>query len=206
MPIRSLGLTDAVPDPGILAGRVKGTLVIARMKVLRVKGFRETQELLNCLPVADQAILRGTILPSGWYSASMVTRLEEAIAAAVTHSDRDACFLEMGRFSAEVNFGAKGLRRAYLRRGDPHHVLGCVPKIYASVYEHGHRAYEHTGAGSAVIRSYDREVSHNRCRATVGWLQRLVELSDGTDVRVHEVECRFRGASYCQFVVAWTGL
>ena len=202
--MRTATFGDVAPDPGTRVPRVKGTLLIARMKFLRAQGLPATEMVLDHMAPADQAALRGMLLPSSWYPADLVGRLEDAIATIVSKEDRGACFARMGRFSADVNFGAGGLRRTHIHRGDPHHVLGCVSRIYASVYEKGRRSYERTGPRSAVIRSYDSE-SYDHCQATVGWLQRLVELSDATGVRVNELQCRSAGASHCEFAIEWTG-
>src|SRR5512146_353534 len=174
---------DSPPGSG---GRAKGTLVTARLKFLRTHRMTEADEVIATLPPSDQTLLQGMVLPSSWYPAVTVTRLEAAIAAAIaSRGDRHACFIAMGRFSAELNLGPQGVRRAYVHKGDPHHVLNCVPRIYSAVYEKGHRSYERTGSDSAIIRGFDTAYSHDHCWATVGWLQRLIELSGGTAVRVN---------------------
>lgn len=189
---------------GFSGGTVKGTLVISRMKYLRAQGAEAAERVLRRLSQADQAVLRGMLLPSTWYPADLVMRFEMTIAAVLANGDRRALFLDMGQFSAETNLGPNGVQRAFLREGDPQFLLRNVPRMYASQHSTGTRTYEQMGLRGATIRTLDGEdVEAEDCLTAVGWLRRAVELSGGRAVTVDETQCRARGATCCEYAVRW---
>ncbi len=186
------------------SARVKGTLVVTLMKFLRAHAI-DVDPVLARLPPSDQASLREILLPSSWYSAEVFARFVDAVAAVACQGEKDECLREMGRFSAQTNLGPGGLRRAYIREDDPHHVLEAISRIYRTVYSSGARTYRRTGDRSAIICGHGTRLAHDHCLWVAGWLQRVVELSGGKDVRVVEVQCEGSRAPHCEYTVAWTG-
>lgn len=187
-------------------GNVKGTLVIARMKYLRAQGLESSERVLRRLAQADQTVLRGMLLPSTWYPADLLLRLELTIAAVLAQGDRRALFLDMGQFSADTNLGPGGVQRPYVKEGEPHFLLRNLPRIYASQHSGGTRTYDETGPRSAIVRTLDTpgdEPDAEDCLTTVGWLRRAIELSGGRAVSVEETRCRAKGASCCEFSCSW---
>jgi hypothetical protein len=174
------------------------------MKHLRARGPEETERVLRRLSAEDQQVLRGMLLPSSWYSADIVSRLETAVVALISHGDRRELFLDLGRFSADANLGPKGVQRPYVREGDPHFLLRNVPRMYSAQHSDGVRTYEQTSTTGAIIRTMDGgEVSVDDCLTTVGWLRRAIELSGGRIVTVDETQCRARGAGCCEYACRW---
>lgn len=185
-------------------GTVKGTLLIARMKYLRAQGLDASERVLRRLAQADQATLRGMLLPSSWYPFDLLLRLEMTIAAVLAQGDRRKLFLDMGQFSAETNLGPNGVQRPYLRDGDPHFLLRNVPRMYSSQHSEGTRTYEQTGAHAAIVRTIEgEEPDAEDCLTAVGWLGRAIELSGGRAVTVDETQCRARGGACCEYVCKW---
>lgn len=185
-------------------GNVKGTLIIARMKYLRSRGPESAERVLKRLSAADQAVLRGMLLPSTWYPADLLLRFEMTIVAILAKGDRKELFVDMGRFSAETNLGANGVQRPYLKEGDPHYLLKNVPRMYAAQHSDGVRSYQQTGTKSAVIRTESGvEPKAEDCLTAVGWLQRAIELSGGKIVTVEETRCRAKGSDGCEYVCRW---
>lgn len=183
---------------------VKGTLLMARMKYLRAQGPERCERVLKHVSTQDQAVLRGVLLPSSWYRADVLLRLEMTIAAVLARGDRSELFMDMGRFAAETNLGPKGVQRPYLREGDPQFLLRNVPQMYASQHSVGTRTYEQIGPRSALIRTLEgEEPDAEDCLTAVGWLERAIALSGARDVKVLETTCRARGASCCEYRCAW---
>jgi uncharacterized protein (TIGR02265 family) len=200
LPLSASGSRDLIR----MTGKVKGTLLIARMKFIRSRGAVDAERVLKRLSSEDQAIFRGMLLPSSWYPAGALLRLELTAAAILAKGERRSLFLEMGRFTASTNLAPYGMQRPFLREGDPHALLDNLPRIYASQHSTGHRSHERTGATSAVIRHFDTEqVDADDCLTTLGWLERAVELSGGRAVAVEESQCRLRGAPHCEFRISW---
>jgi hypothetical protein len=192
---------SSIPVP---VGKVKGTLVGARMKYLRARGDESCERVMRRMSSADQEVLRGMILPSGWYAADLVLRLEMTIVALLSRGDRRELFLDMGRFTADTNLGPNGVQRPYLKDGDPHFLLRNVPRMYSTQHAGGIRTYTPLEAKAAVIRTLEGEEANiEDCLTAVGWLRRGVELSGGRIVTVDEMQCRGRGAQCCEYVCRW---
>jgi hypothetical protein len=191
-------------DPERDGRRVKGTLIAARLRFLRARGPEMTDRVLNRMTAADQVALRGMILPSSWYPADLLQRLETTAAAIVSRGDRRELFIEMGRFTAQSNLGPTGVQRAYVRPNDPHFLLSNVPRMYVTQHTDGNRTYERTADRSAVIKSFDAEPPRPEdCLTTLGWMGRAIECSGGREVRVEEKQCRAKGAAHCEFHCRW---
>lgn len=185
-------------------GKVKGTLLIARMKYLRARGAEDCERVLRRMSAADQQVLRGMLLPSSWYAADLVVRLEMTIVALLARGDRKELFLDMGRFTADTNLGPNGVQRPYLKDGDPHYLLHNVPRMYAAQHAGGVRTYELLEPKAATIRTVDGEQPNAEdCLTAVGWLKRAIELSGGKIVTVDETRCRGRGGPCCEYVCRW---
>jgi uncharacterized protein (TIGR02265 family) len=185
--------------------RVKGTLIAARLRFLRARGTEMAERVLNRLSADDQNTLRGMVLPSSWYSADLLQRLEMTAAAIVANGDPKALFIEMGRYTAQTNLGPTGVQRAYVRPDDPHFLLANVPRMYVTQHTDGNRTYEKTSERAAVIRSHDGEPPRPEdCLTTIGWMGRAIEVSGGREVRVVEKLCRSKGSAHCEFHVSWS--
>jgi uncharacterized protein (TIGR02265 family) len=185
--------------------RVKGSLIIARMKYLRAQGEQSVEDVLGRLPEEDRKALHRMLLPSTWYPADLLTRLEATIATALSRGDGRALFLDMGRFSAQANLGPKGVQRPFLREGNPQFLLRNVPRMYTAQHALGTRTYEETGEKTAVIRTLDGpSPKPEDCLTTIGWLQRAIELSGGRDAKVTEAQCRAKGGACCEYRCSWS--
>lgn len=191
-------------DLARMTGKVKGTLLVARMKFLRSRGQAEYDRVVKRLSAEDQEVLRAMLLPSSWYPAGVLLRLEMTAAAILSKGDRRQLLREMGRFTAETNLAPTGIHRPFVRENQPHFLLENLPRLYGAQHSSGNRTFEKTGATSAIIRHYDvGEAEPDDCLTTLGWLQRAVEISGGTAVAVEEYQCRGRGAPHCEFRVSW---
>jgi uncharacterized protein (TIGR02265 family) len=183
--------------------RIKGNVLIARLKFIRAKGGESAERsILQRLAAPDQEVLRGWILPISWYPIDLYLRLDDAIAAVLSPENRSRIFLEMGRASADANLG--GAQAPYLKQGDPHFLLRNAPQIYAAYYAKGRRTYEKTGERSAILRTIDAEnVTATDCLTVVGWHERGIELCGGREPHVVETRCRTRGDSFCEYTCEW---
>jgi hypothetical protein len=186
-------------------GRVKGMLLVSRMKYLRAHGAGAMRAALAMLPPSDRELLDGTmLLPSLWYPAGILDRLDEAIATSLADGERAAVLLDVGHFSADLNLGPSGVLRPWVRENDPHALLREVPRIHASLHGGAERAYERTGERSAIVRAARVDGREgNDCLTTVGWLRRAIELCGGRDVQVLEAGCLSKGGECCEYRCEW---
>lgn len=185
-----------------LGSRIKGSVLISRLNMLRQHGgASRVEEVLSRLSAEEQTLLRH-IVPIAWYPMELNLRLDETIADVLSPEDRARAFIDMGRASAEENL--RGAHRVFVKPGDPQYLLSQAPQIYRFYYAVGSRTYEQTGPKSAVIRTFGAEnVTEADCLTIVGWHQRAIEISGGSDVRVTHALCRARGAPHCEYQCAW---
>ena len=183
--------------------RIKGTLLLARLRFLRAKGEGALEQVIQTMSAEEQRQLRGMILPSSWYPLQLLRGLESAMVAALRYASRTELFRDMGAATATANLTGTGSQRVYVRESDPHFLLRHSPYIYASAHTSGSRSYEPTGEHSAVLRTTRSEVHREDCLTTVGWLGRAIEIAGGRDVRVVETQCSAEGAPCCEYRCEW---
>lgn len=182
---------------------VGGNIILARRSfVLKHGGEAAWDRVLLSLPPEDAQKLRRTLLVTQGYPLDLNLRLDQAIAKELYPREPDRAFLEMGRASADVNLS--GTQKAFVRPGDPHHLLSFAESIYAYYYGEGRRTCQKTGPTSAVLTTHDAPpATPGDCLTVVGWHQRAIELSGGTNVRVSETKCRSRGDEVCEYHCSW---
>ena len=182
---------------------IGGNILLARRAFVVGKGGEPLWDrVLSHLPPDDAKSLRRTLLVTGTYPFELNLKLDAAIAAEVFPGDPDRAFLEMGRSSADVNL--KGPQKAFVKDGDPHHLLGFTETIYAFYYAEGRRTYERTSDHAARLTTFDApESTKGDCLTVVGWHERAIELSGGKNVKVVESRCRKRGEPVCELTCSW---
>ncbi len=183
--------------------RVGGNIILARRKYVVDRGGEELWErVLRHLPDDDAKELRRTILVTATWPLDLNLRLDDAIAKELHPGDPERAFREMGRASADVNL--TGSQRAFLKAGDPHHLLSFAESIYAYYYAEGRRTYEKTGPTAATLVTYDAPpATPGDCLTVVAWHERAIELSGGRNARVVETKCRSRGDAVCEYRCSW---
>jgi uncharacterized protein (TIGR02265 family) len=187
-----------------VAARIKGSILVSRLKWLRDKGGDAlVGKVLARLPADDASRLGGQLLHVVWYPLELNLALDDAIAEELSPGDKRKIFLDMGRASADMNL--TGPHKAFVKVGDPHALLSMAPQIYRSYYETGRRTYEKTGPTSGVLRTYEGdETTPADCLTVVGWHQRAIELCGGKDVKVLETRCRSRHDDCCEYRCEWS--
>lgn len=188
-----------------ITGKVKGTLLLTRVRYLRGMGATMASRVLARLTREDRELLDGTLLlPALWYPADVLWRLEQAIAAEAANGDRASVLVDVGQFAADKSFGANGVLRAYVREDDPHALLREVQNIHLMLRGYGKREYERVDERAAVVRAgLERGRDGDDCLTTVGWLRRAIELCGGRDVQVTETACLARGGGCCEYRCEW---
>jgi uncharacterized protein (TIGR02265 family) len=184
--------------------RVGGNIILARRSfVVQRGGDALWEKVLQHLAPDDAKALRRTLLVTTSYPLSLNLKLDEAIARELYPGDGRRAFLEMGRSSADVNL--MGPQKAFVREGDPHHLLSFAESIYAYYYGEGRRTYEKTGPRSAtLVTSGAPAATPADCLTVVGWHERAIELSGGNEVQVVEIRCRTRGDAVCEYHCSWS--
>jgi len=165
---------------------------------LRCRGLPEAE--FRRLREEDQPTFTNAILPFGWYSFELYSRLDAAIAEVMDQGK--GIFRVLGAVSARDNLG--GDHKRFLQGRDPHGLLRNAASLYKLYYDTGERTYERTGDRTAILRtSGGRAFSAADCLTVVGWHEKAIEMCGGQSPRVTETSCRARGAVVCEYLCEW---
>lgn len=186
-----------------MPGMIKGIVLLARKKfVVDNFGEHDLEKVLTSLPQADQDLLRGIVLPSGWYSNELNARLDSAIARVIGGPSRKA-FIALGRQSAAQNLGS--YQSNFVKGKDPMSFLAQTPTIYKMYFQVGRREFQSTGEKSGIITTYDaQEATEGECLTVMGWHEKALEMVGAIRPQITHPVCRARGGPYCRYDVSWT--
>ena len=186
-----------------MSATVKGTVLQARKAFVGERfGDAALEKVLASLSADDQKILRGIILPLGWYPADTCNHFDEAIINSIGGDARKA-FWELGRQSAEHNLGK--FQAAYLRGKNPLTFLAQTPAIYRLYYEVGSREFQPTGEKSGVMITSGAEgVTVGDCLTVMGWHERALEMVGARNLKITHPICRASKGDVCRYEISWS--
>jgi hypothetical protein len=158
-------------------------------------------KVLETLPESDRILLKGLLLPAGWYPFDTGERLDQAIVDVLGGGDPEV-FEQIGRQSARQNLS--GVHKTFLKAGHPGDFLAQSASIYNFYYDTGSREYLPTGPKSGVIRTSGAETfSRADCLTVIGWHKEALEMCGARQVRISEIRCRANGDDVCEYAVQW---
>jgi hypothetical protein len=181
---------------------ITGKTLLARLRFVQQKlGSAGAKQVLGQLPLDDQRLLGGIILPVGRYPLALNARLDAAIATALEASNPKQVFRMLGRSSAELNFD--NFHAMLIVRNDPHVIMSRIGAMRRLYYEEGDFGYERTSPTSAHIFVRGMAtVTTADCESTAGFYEVAIARSGGRDVQVLH-HCRLDGAPDCTFDCSW---
>ena len=186
-----------------MAGKIKGFVLLSRRTfVLEKLGAAALAQIVASLPAADQALLKGPLVVSGWYPADAGVRFDDAIIRVAGGSAAEH-FKELGRRSAHDNLAA--FQANFLNGRTPQKFLSMAPSLYRLYYERGSREYQETSATSGVLITRDAEnVTAGDCLTVIGWYEEALGMLGARQVVVSHPVCRATGGTVCRYEVTWT--
>jgi hypothetical protein len=178
-------------------GKAKGTSLIRAVKALRAN----KDAARKALPERLHNYLEERILVSSWYPEEDALEILRAIAKITPDPGMDI-FEFMGRVSARADL--EGVYAPLLRQGDPRTTLRRTAVTWEHYHDTGKEKLVESGENRIVvdITGYDHP-SREVCRTTKGWLQELITMAGGKDVRVVHEQCVLDGADACRFEATW---
>lgn len=177
----------------------KGTAILSRVEFLKE---RKRMDVLDKLTVDDRRMVDNA-LPVGKYSLALKARLDAAIAQALTPTNPDETYKELGRWSAAVNF--EHYHSSFIRQGDLHGFLAKVPQLRRLYYDDGDATYTKRGEHEGVIEMRGAaSVEWADCQGTAGYWERALALSGAKDPEVVHSKCVAHGDSLCEYTIHWS--
>lgn len=182
--------------------QVRGSILRARKLFCEEHfGSGAWDKILEVLPESDRVVLRGILLPAGWFPFEISERLDRAIVDVLGKGD-PKIFEDIGRKSARENLS--GIHKTFLQAGNPQAFLEQTKTIYKFYYNAGSREYVSTGTNSGVLTTTEAETfSVADCLTVVGWHKEALEMCGAKNVVISETKCRARGDSVCEYRVSW---
>lgn len=154
----------------------------------------------------DAAVLRGIILPNGWYPVRLwnvlVDRYVTLFGAGDAHSFRPVAE-QIGGDDLHTFF------KVLLKLGSPAMVLRRSSSLWERYFDQGTMDSVELGPTRFQIRlsaPRDAERGPGPVTCAVGvpaWQERVLRDAGGRGVRTAHVSCRFRGAPVCEYDITW---
>ena len=182
-------------------GQVKGVSFVAVKRFVEQRDASKWGPILDSLPPANGELVRSA-LAIGWYR----TESYESLMIAVDRELGDGklgILREFGRFQAEHDL--KMFYRVVLRFWSPAILIEKTAEMWGKYHDTG--IWEVRPEGSTHVVAFLGEwrgASPIMCAGIASYVERLFELVGAKDVRVQHPECVIRGATRCQFILAWS--
>ena len=178
---------------------VKGSKISSKLAFVRDEyGDEMVTEVVRSLGPADQESLR-MILETGWYPIELYERVMKAICKTAARGDASV-YARIGHHSAE-----EVLTKTYriFRGRSPVDALNKMVPMHAMMNDPGEMEVVSQSEGQCTIKVLKPRSTETICRVANYFYERAVELCGGANVRVREVKCSARGATFCQFDITW---
>jgi hypothetical protein len=181
---------------------VKGTAFSSRLLWVRLNRGQEGLERLAAAVTAPLAqVLREGAVMSKWYPFEQFVELNLAIDRMYGRGDL-SLIRGLGRHGADANLTT--IYRLFYKVGTVKWILARASRLWGLHYDSGTLHLDMYPGREVGLRIEEFESPHPaHCLSVLGWAERSIELSGGTDVKIAEVACRTRGGPACRFRASW---
>jgi hypothetical protein len=190
------------PAYTLCVANVKGSALSSRVLWVQLNhGAAGTERLLAQCSVELRATIEAGIHKAHWYPFAQFIELIETIDRLFGAGD-GALVTELARHGADANLTT--IYRLFYKVGTTHWILGRAVRLWSAHYDSGYLEVLTRGPKTAVLRIRAFDTPHAvHCKSVMGWAQRSIELSGGTQVVSEETKCRTRGDEFCQLESRW---
>jgi hypothetical protein len=181
---------------------VKGSALSSRVLWVQLNhGSAGLERLLpQCSPEL-RATIEGGVHKAHWYPLEHFVELIATIDRLFGAGDL-SLVRDLARFGADANLTT--IYRLFYKVGTTHWILGRAVRLWSAHYDSGYLEVLTRGPKTAVLKIRAFDTPHPvHCMSVLGWAERSVELSGGTEVKSAETKCRTRGDDFCQLEYTW---
>jgi hypothetical protein len=182
-----------------MGGRVKGVLFADYVRMLRAHRDLTWHEYLQ---PEDRSFVDQDLDPAGWYPMDAFERVGIAMLETIAEGDL-GLVREWGRASAAQ---LAGTVEHVIVPGDPRESLMRFFVLRSSLYDFEALSVLHVSDTSATVRvayGMDRLAEQAAAVQTMGFLEGLVDLADGDQVRAEFLESSWRGDPRTVISLTW---
>lgn len=161
---------------------VKGSVFGPRLNYLKSHGSPEQEQaVMESLSEPARQALRHVIV-SQWYPFEHYIELNRAIVKIMGKGDIEILH-EVGRCSADE--ALNGIYKLFFKVGSPNVIIKSAVRAWNQYFQNGELSVEILGPKKlTMVFSRVEDLAREHFIATKGWVQRVLELSGGTNVRV----------------------
>jgi hypothetical protein len=182
---------------------VKGSAFASRILWVRLnQGEAGIVRLLGQVSPALGDVLRHGAVMSRWYPFDLFVEINLALDRTFGSGDL-ALIKSLGRYGADANLTT--IYRLFYKVGTVKWILARASRLWGMHYDSGTLHVETHPGREAGMRVEGFSSPHRaHCLSVLGWAERSVELSGGTDVQSREIACRVQGDRNCRFHISWS--
>jgi len=182
---------------------VKGSAFASRILWVRLNrgGEAGIDRLLSHASPALADVVRQGVVMSRWYPFDLFVEINLALDRLFGSGDL-GLIKTLGRHGADAYLTT--IYRLFYKVGTVKWLLARATRLWGLHYDSGTLVVDNFPGREAGLRVEGFSAPHRaHCLSIVGWIERSVELSGGTDVRCEERACRVRGDESCRFRLTW---
>jgi hypothetical protein len=182
---------------------VKGGALATRLLWLRLNhGEAGTARLVAAASPALRVVIGQGVVRAAWYPTGLFIELNQRLDELFGAGDL-ALVKQLGRFGADASLTT--IYRLFFKVGTVQWILGRASRLWGMHYDSGRMVIRPGGGDQTLemeIADFD-EPHRAHCVAVMGWIERSVELSGGTQVEITERSCRAIGDARCRWRLRW---
>ncbi len=183
--------------------KVKGSIILSRLKYAEVKGSADIKkEVITRLSPDFQKLATMGVVMAAWYPFEYYKELHRAIAQVMGKGDMKI-LAEVGRYSAE--YAIKGVTRIFFKVGSVEFIIKRAAAVWRQHYNSGFMTPQFNEPKQVNFYIKEFEEDSQELMVTVGgWISRTGELSGCKNVTINYKKYREAAGMTYQYDLAWT--
>lgn len=183
-----------------MGGLTKGVgFVNVRAFVYERFGESGWQKVVGAMQPEDRTLLEG-LVPVGWYELAAYARLIRAVDRQLGGDDL-RLVEKLGRYEATRDLTT--IHRLFMRAANPGLILAKTTELWRRFHDSGRWTVVREGKSATGTLEGWGVVDAALCAELTGYIQGIIEVGTGRDVKVLHTQCRALGHSACVFAGQW---
>ncbi len=181
---------------------VKGSALASRLLWLRLNhGEAGIGRLAAVASPGLRVVIGQGVVRAAWYPSALFVELNQRLDELFGKGDL-ALVRELGRYGADANLTT--IYRLFYKVGTVQWILGRASRLWGLHYDSGKMVIKRAGDDAIEMEIAGYAEPHRaHCLSVIGWIERSVELSGGTEVQTEEHACRAIGDPRCRWKLSW---
>ncbi len=181
---------------------IKGTAVKSIDQFVRYKHSERYTEWLNALPIGSKEIFNEPILATNWYPMVEAGVVPTRMIGKMIYGNELKGAWESGRYSADS--ALTGIYKVFVKVASPSYIINRASKIFSTYYTPSEVVVPSSSSHNVVVQITKFEIPDVIIEARIGgWIERALELSGCTDIKVLITMSLTNGDAYTNYEISW---